>query len=121
MKSHNFVPKLPFFLNLETALKMAKETNKGEVESKCARVAKSAPWRTLKLIWIDYEQLIKDCFDCIIFTINLVYFIPMPTGFMIFVFFAAPAPRVWTVWNIIKTLVWNGLRFFLYTEVKFSY
>ena len=45
----------------------------------------------------------------------------MPNGFMIFVFYAAPAPRVWKVWNIMETLVWNGLRFFLYTEVKFSY
>ena len=45
----------------------------------------------------------------------------MPTGFMILSFFAAPAPRVWKAWNLMGTLVWNGLRFFLYKKVKFSY
>ena len=34
--------KTSIFLNLKTDLKMAKETNKGEVESKCARVSKPA-------------------------------------------------------------------------------
>ena len=34
--------KYPFFFTLETVLKMAKETNKGDVESICARVTKPA-------------------------------------------------------------------------------
>ena len=37
-------------------------------------------WRTLKFIWIDYEQLIRpmDCFDCIFIpTNNLAYLIPI--------------------------------------------
>ena len=44
--------KHPFFFTLETVLKMAKETNKGDVESICARVTKptSKRWRMLKLI-----------------------------------------------------------------------
>ena len=36
------LPKFPFFFTLETVLKMTKETNKGNVESICARVIKPA-------------------------------------------------------------------------------
>ena len=48
----NFLSKHPFFFTLETVLKMAKETNEGEVQSMCAKVTKHASkkWRKLKLI-----------------------------------------------------------------------
>ena len=47
---------------LETILKMVKEKNKRDVESICARVNKHASKKVvkLKLIWIDYEELIMD-------------------------------------------------------------
>ena len=38
----NFLPKYPFSFTLETVLKMAKETSKGDVESICAIVTKHA-------------------------------------------------------------------------------
>ena len=38
----NFLPKYPFSFTLETVLKMAKETNKGDVEIICAKVTKYA-------------------------------------------------------------------------------
>ena len=41
-KIAELLPKRPFFFTLETVLKMAKETNKGDVESICARVTKPA-------------------------------------------------------------------------------
>ena len=40
LKVQNFLPKHPFFFTLETVLKMAKETNKGDVESIRAKVTK---------------------------------------------------------------------------------
>ena len=40
LKLQNFLPKHPFFFTLETVLKMAKETNKGDVKSKRAKVTK---------------------------------------------------------------------------------
>ena len=41
-KIAEFLPKHPFFFTLETVLNMAKERNKGDVESICTRVTKSA-------------------------------------------------------------------------------
>ena len=41
-KIAELLPKHPFFFTLETVLNMAKETNKGDVESICARVTKPA-------------------------------------------------------------------------------
>ena len=38
----NFFVKHPFFFTLETVLKTATETNKGDIESICARVTKHA-------------------------------------------------------------------------------
>ena len=40
LKVQNFLSKHPFFFTLETVLKMAKEINKGDVESIGAKVAK---------------------------------------------------------------------------------
>ena len=37
-----FLPKHPFSFTLETVLKMAKDTNKGDAESICAKVTKLA-------------------------------------------------------------------------------
>ena len=51
---------------------MAKDTDKGDVKSKRARVGKvvSKRWQKLKLIWINYGQLVMDCFDCIVISKN---------------------------------------------------
>ena len=56
------------------------EGNKGDVESICARVTNMHQnmWRKLRLIWIDYEQLIMDFFHCILkSTDNLAHLIPV--------------------------------------------
>ena len=47
-----FLLKHPFSFTLETVLKIANETNQGDVKSICARVTKRASkkWRKLKLI-----------------------------------------------------------------------
>ena len=37
----NVFPKHPIFFTLETVLKLAKETNKGDVEIICAKVTKN--------------------------------------------------------------------------------
>ena len=51
LKVHHFLPKHPFLFTLETVLKMAKETNKEDVESIHAKVTKHKKrWRKLKLI-----------------------------------------------------------------------
>ena len=44
----NFLLKHPFSFTLETILKMAKETNKGDVESICAKVTKDASKKVAK-------------------------------------------------------------------------
>ena len=44
-------------------------------------------WK-LKLIWIDYEQFIMDCFDCIFLSTNdLAYLIPMLSLVLWFLYF----------------------------------
>ena len=40
LKVQNFLPKHPFFFTLETVLKVAKETNKGDVETLRVKVRK---------------------------------------------------------------------------------
>ena len=42
LKLQIFLQKHPFFFNSEAILKMAKETNKGDVENICTRVTKPA-------------------------------------------------------------------------------
>ena len=65
----------------------------------------------LNCLWkIDYELFwlyiyIHGRFK--LFHINVV------TGFMTFLFLVAPAPRVRRAWDLIRTSVQNGLRFFL--------
>ena len=62
--------KHPFFFILETDLKMAKETQKGEVQSIATRQSNkthSKRWQNLKLIWMNYERLIMYCFDYVLF------------------------------------------------------
>ena len=111
---------------------MAKETNKGDVESICIRVTKPASkrWRTLKFIWIDYEQLIRpiDCFDCILMsTNNFAYLIPIPMFSLVSWYLHwAPAPRVRRAWKLmgnismewakVPSFVWEKVLF--YREVK---
>ena len=43
------------------------------------------------------------------------------TGFMIFLFLAAPVPRVRRAWNLMGTSVPNGLRFFLLLWKKYYF
>ena len=43
------------------------------------------------------------------------------TGFMIFLFLAAPVPRVRRAWNLMGTSVRNGLRFFLLLWKKYYF
>ena len=78
-----------------------------------------------------------DCFDCIFYGILYCRFKERLslsgtndfTVFMIFLFLAAPAPRVQKESNLMGTPVRNGLRFFpllgkkalFCAEVKFSY
>ena len=112
---------------------MAKETNKGDVESICARVIKHASKQVAKaevdLNWLwttDYGLFwlyiyIHEQFS--LFDTNTYAL----TVFMISLFLAAPAPRVQRTWNLIETSVRNGLMFFIlfgkklfYTEVQFA-
>ena len=111
---------------------MAKETNKGDVESMCIRVTKPASkrWRTLKFIWIDYEQLIRpiDCFDCILMSKNnFGYLIPIPMFSLVSWYLHwALAPRVRRArklmgnismeWAKVLSFVWEKVLF--YREVK---
>ena len=86
-------------------------------------------WRKLKLIWIDYEQLIMDCFDCMFYGIIYcefkgqfsLYGTNVLNSFMIFLFLAARPPRVRGAWNLLGTSVRNGLRFFLFLERKYYF
>ena len=43
------------------------------------------------------------------------------TGFIIFLFLAAPVPRVRRAWNLMGTSVRNGLRFFLLLWKKYYF
>ena len=114
-KLQNFIPKHPFFFTLETVLKMIYVQSKVYAQEWLNMHQKR--WRKLKPIWIDYEQLITDCFDCI-FYIHKQFSLfdtntNVLTGFMISVFLAATAPRVRSAWNLTGTSVRNELRFFL--------
>ena len=46
---------------------MAKEEDKGDVKSLCAKCQKmhQSRWRKLKFIRIDYEQLVMNIFGCV--------------------------------------------------------
>ena len=119
----NVLPKHPFSFILETVLKMAKETNQGDVESICARATKHASKKVveaevnLNWLWtIDYGLFwlyihIRRRFS--LFDTNVL------TGFMIFLFLAAPVPRLWRAWNLMGTSVRSGLRFFLLFGKKY--
>ena len=77
-KSAELLSKTCFFVYFRSVLKMAKETNKGGVESICARLARVTKHasKNLKLIWNDFKQPIMDFFDCIfISTDDLAYLI----------------------------------------------
>ena len=118
-KVQNFLPKHPFFFTLETVLKMAKETNEGDVESRCAKVTKyiKIRWRKLKLIWINYGQLITDCFDYVfISTNNLVYLIPILMLSLVHDFSISCS----TCSKSTKSMRFLE-RVLFYTEVNFSY
>ena len=119
LKLQNFLPKHPFFFTSETVLKIAKGTNKGDVESICAKVTKhiKSRWRKLKLIWINYGQFIMDCFDYIfISTNNLVYLIPILMFSLVHDFSISCS----TCSKTTKSMRFLGKVLF-YTEVKFSY
>ena len=78
-KSPELLTKTSFFLYFRDRPKIG-EGNKGDVESICARVTSmhQNTWRKLRLIWIDYEQLIMDCFRCIFeSTDHLAHLIPV--------------------------------------------
>ena len=78
-----------------------------------------------------------DCVDCIFYGLFYcrlyerfsLFDTNVPTGFMISLFLAAPAPRVRRARKLMGTSLQHGLRFFslvlekvlFYTEVKFSY
>ena len=106
---------------------MAKETNKGDVESICTRVTKPASkrWRTLKFIWIDYEQLIRpiDCFDCILIsTNNFAYLIAIPMFSLVSWYLRwAPAPRIRGAWKLIRniSMEWAKVLSFVWEKVVF--
>ena len=113
---------------------MAKETNKRDFESMCARVTKVEyffPLRTQKLIWIDYEQLIMDCCDCIfISTNNLAYSIPIPMFSLVSWFLYCstcskstksmkPNGNISMEWAKVLAFLWEKVLF--WREVKFSY
>ena len=80
LKVQNFWPKHHFSFTLETVLKWQRK--QGSVESISARLtkygSKKVPIAEVNLncsLWIDYKQLIMDCFDCIfISTEDLAYF-----------------------------------------------
>ena len=77
--SAELLTKASFFLYFRDRTKNG-EGNKGDVESICARVAKmyQNTWWKLRLIRIDYEQLIMDCFHCIFKSMdNLAHLIPV--------------------------------------------
>ena len=105
---------------------MAKETNKGDVESIYIRVTKPASkrWRTLKFIWIDYEQLIRpiDCFDCkLMSTNNFGYLIPIPMFSLVSWYLHwAPAPRVRRTWKLMgNSMEWAKVLSFVWEKVLF--
>ena len=79
VKSVEFLTKTSFIpFALESVLKMAKETNKGDLESICTRVTKHASKMVAKAYVNLNWQLIMVCFDCIfISTDDLAYLIPM--------------------------------------------
>ena len=114
----NFLPKYPFSFTLETFLKWRRK--QGDVESISARVTKHASKKVAKAefnlnysLWIDYEQLIIDCFDCIfISTEDLAYFTSIFSVFIISLFLAAPALRVRREWNLMEISVQNEQKFF---------
>ena len=83
-------------------------------------------WQKLKLIWIDYEQLIMDYFDCIfiyISTDHLAYLIPMFSLVSWFLYFLQDLlqEHVQGTWNLMGTSVRNGLRFFLLFRKKYYF
>ena len=92
------------------------EEDKGNVESIYARVTNmhQNTWQNLRLIWIDYEQLIMDWFHCTSkSTDNLAQFdASVLTSFMISLFLAASAPRVQRAWNLTETSVPDSLESF---------
>ena len=77
VKKQNFKD-LPF--TLEPVLKIVRETNKGDVKNISVRVTKHASKKLtkVKLIWIDYKQLIMHCSNCVFRSADyLSYLLPM--------------------------------------------
>ena len=117
----NFLLKHLFWIILETVLKIAKETNKGDVECICAKKTKHASKKVAKpeanLNWLWTIELIMYCFDCISISTNdlaepIWYQYQCSHCFHDFSV-AAPGPRVRRAWNLMGTSVRNGRRFFL--------
>ena len=109
---------------------MAKETNKGDVESICAKVTKHASKKVAKAevnlnYWLWTIELIMICFDCVfISTSDLAepvwYQYQCSHCFHDFSV-AAPGPRVRRAWNLMGTSVRNGRRFFLLFGKKYYF
>ena len=79
----NFLPAYPFSFTLETILKMAKETSKIYVQGYLNMHQER--WRKLKLIWVEYEELLMDYFECLHEQFSLLDAnASVLTGFMIF-------------------------------------
>ena len=122
----NFLPKHPFFFTSKTDLKMAKETNKGNVEGIHVKVTKhirkggeSWSWSELTLnnwLWVVLLYIyIREQFSSFDTNTNVL------TGLMISLFLPAPAPRVRRSWDLMGTSVRNGLRFFLLFGKKYFF
>ena len=80
-KIAELLTKTSFFLYFRDCPKNAegnKQMRRRKYMSKSNQTHQKRWWK-LKLIWINYEQLTMDCFDCIfISTNNLAYLIPIP-------------------------------------------
>lgn len=108
-KGVEFLTKIYVFLYIMVDHKMAKETNKREVESICKRITKHTSKKfakaeiSLNWLWI----------------VLIVYL--YHNYFMISLFPVAPAPEVHRPWNLTGTLAWNVLKFFFLCGKKYYF
>ena len=111
-----FLAKTSFYLHFRDTPKNG-EGSKWDVDNICVRVTKHTSKKVVKVegnldwLWtIDYGLLwlyIHTHERCSLFDANFV------TIFMIFLFLAAPVPRVRRAWNLMGTSVRDGPRLFL--------
>lgn len=125
VKKQNFKD-LPF--TLEPVLKIVREKNKGDVKNISVRVTKHASKKLtkVKLIWIDYKQLIMHCSNCIFRSTDyLSYLLPM---FPLVYFLQhllkeckgmKPNGKISKEGPMVLSFVWEKKNYT--TEVKFSY